>query len=142
MPSLPTFAKKYPIKIFIWYLGNWKCILYVTIFILICGMHIQYYDTAPMTLQGYIWWHVTNKIYPFNCWNDSVMYEKSCPQLVINIPFSIEKCIVVCQLISLPYNLTSCIPIKSNLCLSNSPATDLIVPTHPKYQILCTFSIA
>jgi hypothetical protein len=31
------------------------------------------------------------------------MYEKSYPYLVINIPFSIDKCIIVYCLLSLPF---------------------------------------
>jgi hypothetical protein len=35
-----------------------KAILYVIIFILSWGMHIQYNDITPVTLQSYIPYHV------------------------------------------------------------------------------------
>jgi hypothetical protein len=72
---------------FVWYKGAGQMpvlflrkIYFLNItFIFIWGMHIQCNDITPMTIQCYRRHPVTNKFYPFNYWNDSIMYEKSCP---------------------------------------------------------------
>jgi len=69
--------------------------------------------------QNYIWHPIANKPYSLNCWNYSVVYKKSCSQLMIIVYFSIWKIIIprYCAPLS---HLTSCTPTKSNLYLANS----------------------
>ena len=86
-------------------------------------MHIQNNDVTPATSQIYIWNPFTNKFYSLNCWHYSVVYKKSCSQLMNSVSFSVLKknynpLLLPCPLF---YLLTSCTPTKSNLHLANLP---------------------
>jgi hypothetical protein len=53
---------------------------------------------------------VTDKFCPLVCWyDDSLVYERPCTQLIISIPIFIEKCIIICAGLPPPSaHLTSC----------------------------------
>ena len=97
--SLPSFALKSHNRIFVCYLGKWSetcckahknCIWIIT-FLLTWCMRIQNNYITPATSQNYIWHPIIHKLSSLNCWYYSVVYKKSCSQLMIFISFSIEK---------------------------------------------------
>ena len=114
-----------------------KTIFSIITFLLIWCMHSQNKDSTSVTSQKYIWHPITNKLYSLNCWY-SVVYKKSCSQLVIFISFSIEKIIIPCSYCALfvPPNL--CTPTKSDLYLANSLAA---VINEPALYRLLTFQV-
>jgi hypothetical protein len=63
-------------------------------------MHIQNDTVSPAASQCYIQHPATNKLDPLNCWYDSLMYDGVCSYsyVMINIPISIEKILIVCWL--------------------------------------------
>jgi competence protein ComGF len=62
------------------------------------------------------------------------MYEKACPEVIICIPISIEKYIIVYWLTSNPTHLTSCTTTISNLYFANLLATICSVPALQRLQ--------
>ena len=87
----------------------------------------------------------TNKVHSLNCCYYSVAYKKSCSQLMIFAPFSIEKNIILCSYSAPLPHLTSCTPAKSDLQFANSMANVMTLTStgslHSTYQISCPFSI-
>ena len=68
-----------------------RTVFWIIPFLLTWCMHIQNYDITAVTSLIYIWHHITNKLYSLNCWYYSVVYKKSCSQLMIFVSLSIEK---------------------------------------------------
>jgi len=46
-------------------------------------MHIYNNDIAPAASHNYIWHPIANKLYSLNRWCYSLVYKKSCSQMVI-----------------------------------------------------------
>ena len=127
--SCPTFAFKSPNWIFIWYLEKWLKICSNSSHKLsfesslwsslgTCTFKQRYYTTDLSKL--YMTHPITNKPYGLNCWYSSMVYRKSCSQLMIFVSFFHRKkypLLLLCPLLS---HLTYCTPSKSNLYLANS----------------------
>jgi hypothetical protein len=79
--------KNYKILLFLIQNAFW-----ITTFLLTWCMHIQ----NNITPQYYVRQLIANKLYSLNCWYYSVVYKKSCSQLIIFISCSLEKIIIPC----------------------------------------------
>ena len=90
-------------------------------------MHIQNNDVTAANSQNCVWHPITSKRYSLNCWHCSVVYWKSCSQLIIIVSFSIEKIVFLCSYMLSSFHLTSCTPTKSNLRLANSLDTVVLL---------------
>jgi len=70
--SLPKFALKSPVRIYILYLGKLLIICFnyswIISFLLTWCMHIQKSDITLSTSQHYIWHPIGNKLYSINCY--------------------------------------------------------------------------
>ena len=86
-------------------------------------MHIQNNDITPATSKNHIRHPINNKLYFLNCRYYSVVYKKSCSQLMIVVSSCIEKNIILWSYSAPFVPPTSCTPTKSNLHLANSLAT-------------------
>jgi hypothetical protein len=75
--------------------------------------HIQN-NITPATFQHCIWYLVTNKMYPMNCFVYFPMYKLPRPELMIFILFSTESSTILCSF-SVSLHLAFCDPTKSNL---------------------------
>ena len=114
-----------------------KIVFWIITYLLAWHRHILNNDITPVTSQNYtsLWHPITNKLYSLNCWYYSVVYKKSCSQLMIFVSFSIEKIIIPHSYCAPLSHLTSCTPTKSNLYLANS----LAAVSEPALYRLLTF---
>ena len=71
-----------------------KTVFWIITFLFTCCIHIQNNDATPATSQDYIWHPIATKL---NCWYYSVVYKKSCSQVMIFVFFSIEQIIIPCS---------------------------------------------
>ena len=110
-----------------------KTVFWIITFLLSWCMRIQN-SITPAASQNHIWQPITYKFYSLNCWYYSVLYKKSCSQLMIFVSFSLKKIEFPALTVRPLPHLTFCSPTKSNLYLANS--LDTVVSDPDLYRLL------